>query len=210
MDQSQPPIVLASGSSIRRTLLANAGLCFTVQTAPIDERALEKSFGFVSPPMLAEHLASAKAKEVSRVLSQANPSALVIGADQVLSCEGSLLHKAETYEEADIKLAKLQGKTHQLISAAAIVQQGSVLWTGTQTANLTMRALSMNDRAAYLAKAGDAITQSVGAYRLEEMGVSLFDAIEGDYFTILGLPLLPLLGALRAQGIDPLNHKATA
>lgn len=194
-------LILASGSAIRRNLLEKAGLSVRVETANIDERALEATLADVMPDELASQLAIAKAEAVSRTY----PDALVIGADQVLSHENTLLHKAQTRVEAHTKLLKLQGSTHQLISAAAIVHNGQALWSGAQAARLTMRTLTEADIDAYLDHAGDAATLSVGAYRLEELGASLFEAIEGDTFTILGLPLLPLLAALRAHGVDPLN-----
>ncbi|CAN0605388.1 unnamed protein product, partial [Ectocarpus sp. 12 AP-2014] len=121
---------------------------------------------------------------------------------------GALLHKAANREEADDKLKRLQAGTHHLIAATALVRDGQTLWSGSDRASLTMRALSDAERSAYLDRAGDAATQSVGAYRLEEIGAALFERIEGDYFTILGLPLLPLLSALRAHGIDPLLETA--
>ncbi|GAB5509678.1 MAG: Maf family nucleotide pyrophosphatase [Hyphomicrobiales bacterium] len=171
------------------------------QSADIDERAVEALLGDIAPTAVARELALAKAKSVSAN----HPGALVIGADQVLEHEGQLLHKAATITAADAKLAKLQGQTHHLIAAVALVQNGETLWSTHDTASLTMRSLSTNDRATYLAKAGDAATASVGAYRLEEFGASLFERIDGDYFTILGMPLLPLLGALREHGIDPIR-----
>ncbi len=199
-----PKLVLASGSSVRESMLKGAGLNFQVQTADIDERALEAELGDLSPEALAQELAIAKAQAVSAVVSQTNPNVLVIGADQVLEHEGVLLHKAANSQEADEKLKRLQASTHHLIAATALVRDGQTLWSRSDRASLTMRALSNKERAAYLDRAGDAVTQSVGAYRLEELGSTLFERIEGDYFTILGLPLLPLLSALRTQGIDPL------
>lgn len=203
-DAVSPRLILASGSSIRQSMLKGAGLSFSVQTADIDERALEDILGSHSPDALAKELAIAKAQAVSAIVSQANPGVFVIGADQVLEHGGALLHKATSREEADYKLNRLQASTHHLIAAGALVRDGHTLWSTSDRASLTMRALSQADRSAYLDRAGDAATQSVGAYRLEELGAALFERIEGDYFTILGLPLLPLLSALRAQGIDPL------
>lgn len=197
-------LVLASGSSVRQSMLKGAGLNFQVQTADIDERGLEAELGDLSPEALAQELAIAKAQAVSAVVSQTNPNILVIGADQVLEHDGVLLHKAANSQEADEKLKRLQASTHHLIAATALVRDGQTLWSGSDRASLTMRALSDKERAAYLDRAGDAVTQSVGAYRLEELGSALFERIEGDYFTILGLPLLPLLSALRTHGIDPL------
>lgn len=197
-----PDIVLASQSKIRRTMLEGVGLDVICEAADIDERALEARFDSVAPADLARALAVAKAEWVSRT----HADALVIGADQVLEFDGKLLHKAKTMQEADAKLAALQGKTHSLIAAAAVVKNGQTLWSTHDTAHLTMRSLSDLDLAAYLSKAGDAVTASVGAYRLEEIGASLFERIDGDYFTILGLPLLPLLAALREHNIDPVTR----
>lgn len=196
-----PKLILASQSPIRRTMLERAGLQVVCHPADINERALETSLGSIQATDLARELAVAKATAVS----VEHPGALVIGADQVLEHQGLLLHKAATPGEADVKLAKLQGQTHHLIAAVALVQNGETLWSTHDTASLTMRALSASDRATYLEKAGDAATSSVGAYRLEEIGAALFERIDGDYFTILGMPLLPLLGALREHGIDPLS-----
>ncbi|MEQ8657242.1 MAG: Maf family protein [Hyphomicrobiales bacterium] len=205
---ASPGLILASGSSIRHSLLKGAGLSFSVQTADIDERALEDKLGNLPPDALATELAIAKAQAISAIVSQANPGVFVIGADQVLEHDGVLLHKAANRAEADDKLARLQASTHHLIAAAALVRDGHTLWSTSERASLTMRPLSEAEQSAYLDRAGNAATQSVGAYRLEELGAALFERIEGDYFTILGLPLLPLLSALRAHGIDPLLETA--
>lgn len=202
---TSPNLILASQSPIRRTMLERAGLHLTCQPADINERALETKLGSVTPAELARELAVAKAAAVSLN----HPGSLVIGADQVLEHRGQLLHKAANISEAETKLAALQGETHHLIAAVALVQDCMTIWSTHDKASLTMRSLSEHDRAAYLEKAGDAATASVGAYRLEEIGASLFERIDGDYFTILGLPLLPLLGALRAQNIDPLQRQRT-
>lgn len=212
-DTVSPRLILASRSSIRASMLKGAGLSFSVRTADIDERALEDKLGSLSPDALApdalaKELAIAKAQAVSAIVSQANPGVFVIGADQVLEHDGALLHKAGNRNEADHKLKRLQASTHHLVAAAALVRDGQTLWSTSDQASLTMRALSDADRSAYLDRAGDAAIQSVGAYRLEEIGAALFERIEGDYFTILGLPLLPLLSALRAHGIDPLLETA--
>ncbi len=196
-------LVLASASAVRRALLEGVGLSFASQAADIDERAVEAGLEGHTPNEIAVALAEAKAASVS----QANRGALIIGADQVLAFEGAILHKAADRDAAHRKLSALQGKTHTLAVGVALVRNSETLWTGTDKANLSMRSLTDADIAAYLDQAGDASTASVGAYRLEEVGAALFDSIDGDYFTILGLPLLPLLGALRAHGIDPLKPK---
>lgn len=199
-------LILASASAVRRALLQGVGLSFVSQAADIDERAVEAGLEGHVPNEIAVALAEAKAASVS----QANRSTLVIGADQVLAFEGAILHKAADREAAHVKLSALQGKTHTLAVGVALVLDGETLWTGTDEANLSMRSLTDADITAYLDQAGDAATASVGAYRLEEVGAALFDSIDGDYFTILGLPLLPLLGALRTHGIDPLKPKITS
>ena len=202
------PLILASGSTIRQTLLANTGFVFQVQTADIDERAIEADLRTTlqegETSRLAEALASAKAASVSK----REPSALVIGADQILDHAGEVLHKAPTQSAAIEKLRRLQGSSHRLTSAAALARGGDIVWTGSLAATLSMRPLTDQACAQYVAKAGVAATESVGAYRLEELGAHLFDRIEGDYFTILGMPLLPLLSALRAEGHDPLNLRS--
>ncbi|MCD8563093.1 MAG: Maf family protein [Alphaproteobacteria bacterium] len=183
-----PGLVLASNSAARASMLEAAGLDFMVVPAQVDERGFSGA-----PPDLAAILAEAKAREVST----RKPGALVIGADQVLELEGEILHKAADREAAKEKLRKLSGKTHSLHSGAAAVKDGTVLWRSVQSAHLTMRTLSEEDIEDYTQAAGDALTTCVGAYAIEGLGAWLFEKIEGDNFTIQGLPLLPLLGFLR-------------
>jgi septum formation protein len=185
-----PGLVLASGSAVRAAMLRAAGLEFRVVPAQVDERA----FGG-APKKLAVVLAEVKALEVS----EREAGALVLGADQVLELEGEILHKAETLEEAKDKLRALSGKTHVLHSAAFVAKDGKILWSGCETARLTMRGLSEGDIEVYCAKAGAALTGCVGAYAIEELGAWLFEKIEGDSFTVQGLPLLPLLGFLKTE-----------
>ena len=196
-----PHLVLASGSAIRRSMLQAVGLAPVVDPAAIDERALETDMAGSTPEALALALAVAKARQGAT----RHPGALVIGADQVLHHQGEVLHKAPDRETARAKLARLEGSRHTLVSAAALVRDDDVLWSGASAARLTMRPLDGPALEAYLDRAGDAATASVGAYRLEELGAALFETIEGDHFTILGLPLLPLLAALREAGLDPLQ-----
>ncbi|MBV6656539.1 MAG: septum formation protein Maf [Devosiaceae bacterium] len=198
-DPARLDLVLASGSAIRRELLVNVGLTVETRPAEIDERALEEGLLGASPEMLAIALAEAKAQWVSQKV----PGALVLGCDQVLDHDGEVLHKAPDRAAASAKLARLSGSTHTLISAAALVRDGKTLWSGSDMAQLTMRSLSARDIDAYLDRAGDAATASVGAYRLEEHGAALFERFEGNHFTILGLPLLMVLHALRDLGVDP-------
>ena len=193
-------IVLASTSRARRELLAAAGVAFTVQAADVDEPAVRAKLGSgrrVEPRHVAEVLAAAKAEDVGGK----RPGSLVIGADQVLALGDELLSKAPTLEAARTALRKLRGRTHELHSAVAFAQKGKVAWAHVATARLTMRDFSDAFLDDYLKRAGDSVGQSVGAYELEGLGVQLFERIEGDYFTILGLPLLPVLAELRARGI---------
>lgn len=196
-------IILASTSRARREMLAAAGVAFTVEAAEVDEPAIrakmlrEKSPP--SPPQIAEALARAKAEDVSR----RHKGALVIGGDQVLALGSELLTKAKDEGAARATLLRLKGRVHELHSAVALAAGGKVRWAHTGTARLKMRNFSDAFLDEYLTRAGDRIGQSVGSYELEGLGVQLFESIEGDYFTILGLPLLPLLAELRAQGMIP-------
>jgi septum formation protein len=192
-------IILASTSRARREMLAAAGVAFTVEAADVDEPAIRKTLlaakSAATPPQIADALARAKAEDVS----QRHKGSLVIGGDQVLALGTELLTKAKDEAAARATLKKLRGMTHELHSAVALAVDGRVLWTHTGTARLRMRDFSDAFLEEYLTRAGDRVGQSVGAYELEGLGVQLFDKIEGDYFTILGLPLLPLLAELRAH-----------
>lgn len=193
-------LILASTSQTRKTLLEGAGLRFATHPAHIDERALEagaKRSGNDSPA-LAKTLALAKA----RAVSAAYPDAVVIGADQVLALGEELLHKPSTLTEAAAQLDALAGRTHALHAGVALVQNGKELWSGVETAELTMRAFTPAERDQVLRLEGQAVLASVGGYRLEGPSIRLFERIKGDYFTILGLPLLPLLAALRQHAPD--------
>ncbi len=194
-------IVLASGSRARREMLAAAGLHFTVQAADVDEPAIRarllKEDASVEPKRIAAVLAAAKAEDVSGKIG----GSLIIGADQVLALGDELLSKAPNMEAARAALRKLRGRTHELHSAVAFAEKGKVTWAHVATARLTMRDFSDAFLDDYLLRAGDRVGQSVGGYELEGIGVQLFDRIEGDYFTILGLPLMPVLAELRVRGI---------
>ena len=196
-------LILASGSQTRRTMLRAAGLAFDVVPASVDEEQLRANFHRVNPwakPVdLALHLAEAKACGVSR----AHPDGMVIGGDQILSLGAELVHKSRDMEEARATLMRLRGKTHELHSGAALATGGACLWKTADTARMTMREFSGPFLSAYLASAGDAVLSSVGVYQLEGLGIQLFERIEGNHFTILGLPLLALLAELRAQEIIP-------
>lgn len=192
------PLVLGSGSASRSALLEAAGLAFETDPAGIDEDAIRKVLTRdkgAHASDIADVLARAKAETVS----ERHPGALVIGADQVLAAGDELFEKPRTMEEARRALLALQGKTHQLHTAIALAQEGKVRWGYIETTHLTMRALTPEVIGEYLAAAGESVLQSVGAYQLEALGVHLFEEIEGDYFTILGLPLLPLLAQLRRE-----------
>ena len=191
-------LILASASPFRATMLKNAGLAFEANAARIDERAVEQPLleADLPPGDIAEVLAIAKAEEVS----VRNTGALVIGSDQVLSFDGEILHKVEDMEGARRRLLHLSGKTHYLDSAIALLRDGEVLWSHVERAALTMRTLTPEFVGRHLAEAGETVLSSVGAYQIESVGVQLFEKIEGDFFTIMGLPLLPLLAELRRQG----------
>ncbi|MET1416264.1 Maf family protein [Roseibium sp. HPY-6] len=188
-------LVLASGSKIRAELMKNAGLAIEVDRSDVDERAVEAPLleaGF-PPEDLASVLAEAKANDVSG----RRKGDLVVGADQILAFEGKRRTKPENMEAARRQLLSFSGKTHELHSAVVISQNGETVWRQVSTARLKMRVLTPEFIGHYLAAAGDDVLSSVGAYQLEGLGVQLFENIEGDYFTILGLPLLPLLAQLR-------------
>jgi len=196
-------IILASTSRARREMLAAAGVPFTVEAAEVDEPAIRRKLlagtAPARPREIAEALARAKAEDVSR----RHKGALVIGGDQVLALGAELLTKAKDEAAARATLKKLKGRVHELHSAVVLAADGKILWTYTGTARLKLRDFSDAFLDEYLTRAGDRVGQSVGAYELEGLGVQLFETIEGDYFTILGLPLLPLLAELRAQGMIP-------
>lgn len=198
-------LILASKSAARNALLAGTGLRFEASPAQIDERALEAEVlgKGGDAPEVARRLAESKALTVSGNRHKA----AVIGADQVLAVPGAggtdeILHKPDDLAQAAIQLDRLRGRTHKLHSGVALARNGTVLWSAVATAHLSMRDFSTADRDAVLALEGDAVLGSVGGYRLEGPSIRLFDAVEGDYFTILGLPLLPLLAALRLHVPD--------
>ena len=187
-------LILASRSETRKALLAGAGVRVESRPAEIDERAIERSLAVgTEPAEIARRLAVAKAEAVAA----RSPGDLVIGADQVLSLGNMLFHKPETDAEARTQLDRLRGKTHRLDAAVALATAFGPLWSTVETASLTMRDFSDAERDDVMAREGAALLASVGAYRLEGASIRLFERIEGDYFTILGLPLLPLLAALR-------------
>jgi septum formation protein len=189
------PVVLASQSPSRAALLESAGVSFDKKPAHIDESALIEALLAEkhAPREIADALAELKAERISRQL----PGPLVVGADQVLVCDGRIFQKAEDLAGARASLLELRGKVHELIAAVAVARGGAVIWRHVDRARLRMRDFSDAFLDRYLERNGERLLSSVGCYRLEEEGSQLFDKIEGDYFTILGLPLLPLLGFLR-------------
>ena len=192
-------LVVASQSIHRKNLMENAGLEFKCQPADIDERTIElaiKNTG-ATPKELALILASAKALDVS----QKTPDAYVIGSDQTLSLNDELFHKPEDMEAARRTLLKLSGQTHTLNSGVLIAKNGETIWQHVSIAELTMRELSPEFIGRHLSEAGESVLTSVGAYQLEKQGVQLFEKIEGDFFTIVGLPMLPLLAQLRELNV---------
>jgi len=197
---AEPPpraLVLASASPFRRRMLEAAGLDFEVVPAAIDEPAVKARLGVLPPPALARALARAKAEEVSARC----PDALVIGADQVLALGEEIMSKPASIAEARAQLLRLRARTHSLHTAVALALSGKIVWDQYDAANLTMRAFSEAFLDGYLAASGEGVCRMVGAYEVEGRGVQLFERIEGDTFTIIGLPLVPLLAELRARGI---------
>jgi septum formation protein len=190
-------LILASRSAARRALLTQAGVAYAAEDAGVDEEAIKAASGHLSPAELAVELAAAKALAVSR----RDPGAWVLGADQTLEFEGGLISKAGTLAEARARLAAMRGRAHSLHSGLALAKDGAVVWSGVETAVMRMRAFSDDFLDAYLAAEGDVLLTVVGSYRLEGLGAQLFEAVEGDYFTVLGLPLWPVLTELRRAGV---------
>jgi septum formation protein len=191
--------ILASASASRRALLMAAGVPFLAKPADIDEVKLKDDLLAAGRPI--EEIAGALAEAKALAVSRENPGALVLGADQALLFEGALISKCADMAGARALLKRLRGKTHHLSGGLALVRDGEVLWRHAVLATLAMRAFSDAFLEDYLEREGGDILACVGCYRLENLGAQLFDAIEGDYFSILGLSLLPLLAELRRQGI---------
>jgi septum formation protein len=189
------PLVLASQSLTRQALLANAGIDFEAAAAELDERAVQQASGLLAPGDIAALLAREKALSVS----SRQPGKYVIGADQTLAQGERLFSKPAGRPQAAEQLRALAGRSHELHSAVAVARDGKILFEAIAIAAMTMRRLGEAEIDAYLDQAGEAVTSSVGAYQLEGLGVHLFERIEGDHFTILGLPLLPLLAFLRSE-----------
>jgi septum formation protein len=190
------PLLLASKSAIRHAILRDAGIPVAVEPADIDERAIEQR----SAEHDAGELAAMLAREKARTIAARLPDRLVLGADQTLALGERRFSKAADRAGARRQLAALRGQTHELHSAVALARGTSVLFEHREVARLTMRTFSDQFLEAYLDAAGVAVTASVGGYQLEKVGIQLFDHIQGDHFTILGLPLVPLLDYLRTAG----------
>ena len=193
--RGQLPLILASQSRARQMLLANAGIDFEAVPAEIDERAVQQDSGLTSPGDIAALLA----REKARMVSIDKPGRFVVGADQTLSLGTKLFSKPAGRIQAAEQLSALAGRTHKLHSAVAVAREGKILFEAVSVADMTMRRLSQAQIEDYLNEAGEAVTSSVGAYQLERLGIHLFEQIEGDHFTILGLPLLQLLEFLRSE-----------
>lgn len=189
------PLILASQSSARKLLLANAGLEFKAITADIDERGIQAASELSDPREIALLLAREKAKAVCA----SYPGSYVIGADQTLALGHRLFNKPAGRQQALAQLRDLAGNHHELNSAVAVAHDGEIVFEDVSIAGMTMREMTEDELSTYLDAAGEAVTTSVGAYQLEGLGIHLFERIEGDHFTILGLPLLPLLAFLRRQ-----------
>jgi septum formation protein len=189
------PLILASQSRARQALLANAGIEFEAVAAEIDERAVQQASSLSAPDEIAALLAREKALSVS----MRRPVDFVIGADQTLALGTRLFTKPNSRAQAGEQLRTLAGHRHQLHSAVAVARDGKILFESAAIARMTMRRLGEAEIESYLNEAGTAVTSSVGAYQLEALGVHLFERVEGDHFTILGLPLLPLLAFLRSE-----------
>ena len=193
-------LILASGSRFRRQMLEQAGVAFSVVTASVDEPEARAEMACTAPGMrpgeVALRLAELKALEVSG----RHPAALVIGADQVLALDGVIFGKPSDQAAARAQLLALRGKTHTLPTAVVLAQAGRIVWRHLGVAELEMRFFGDGFLAAYLAAAGSVVTETVGGYALEGLGALLFERVAGDYFTIIGLPLIPLLAELRERG----------
>ena len=194
---SDERLILASRSAARRAMLTDAGVTFGLEDAGVDEDAIKVAMKDASADALAVELACAKALAVSR----RDPDVWVLGADQTLAFDGGLVSKAKSLDEAKARLKSMRGKAHQLHSGAAIATKGQIVWSGVDTVQMKMRDFSDAFLDAYLAAEGNELLACVGSYRLEGLGSQLFEAVDGDYFTVLGLPLWPVLAELRRAGV---------
>lgn len=200
---SSTPLILASASAARADLLRNAGLKISVIPANVDEDAIRAALDDDDTPLPTEDVAIILGEAKALDVSAQNPGALVIAGDQILGFNDEILTKPKTIKDAYLHLSKLSGTVHRLESSIVCVLDGETIWRHVSTAHMTIRPLSPKFIETYLEQVGPKALESVGGYQLEGMGVQLFEKIEGDYFTILGLPLLPLLAFLRATGYLP-------
>lgn len=196
-----PRLLLASGSATRRAMLDAAGIDVDVSPADVDEAAIRDGLLAENPTTPHARIALTLAEEKAKTVSAENTDRLVIGADQVLSFEGRLFEKPKDKDAARDALCALRGKTHTLHSAVALAENGETVWHDVAEAHLTMRAFSDAALESYLARAGDAVLTSVGAYQIEGPAIQLFAAVEGDHATILGMPLVPLVTELLRRGV---------
>ena len=193
------PLVLASGSATRRAMLERAGLSVTIDPPDVDEGAVKRDCRVrgLGAGETAMELAVAKAGQVA----PRHPGSIVLGADQMLECDGEWLDKPADRAAAARQIGRLSGRTHTLFSAIAAIRDGTVIWRGLESAELSVRVLSAEFIESYLDRIGDAVLGSVGGYQVEGLGIQLFDGIRGEHSTILGMPLIPLLDFLRAEGL---------
>lgn len=189
------PVILASGSAIRAQILTAAGVDFRIERPQVDEDVLKRRHDALADGALALKLAEEKAAEVSR-----RHAALCLGADQILTFEGRRYDKAGTMAEARTRLLAMRGKPHELICGAALAKDGDIVWTHLARSRIQMRDYSEEFLDAYLAEAGVGILKSVACYQFEGLGAQLFESVDADYYSVLGLPLLPVLDGLRSQG----------
>ncbi|MEL0020869.1 MAG: nucleoside triphosphate pyrophosphatase [Rickettsiales bacterium] len=200
-DEKRPDLILASTSPSRAALLRAAGLDFKIEPADIDESAIKERCRLANATV--SETAALLSLEKARKISERRPAAFVIGSDQMLECDGKWLDKPSDVTAAAETLRTLRGRTHRLITCVSVLYEAVEIWSHTETAVLTMRRFSDDFLARYIETGGEKLLTSVGAYQLEGHGAQLFETIEGDYFTILGLPLLPLLAFLRARHLIP-------
>jgi septum formation protein len=196
-------LILASGSRFRRQMLEQAGVRLRVQPPDVDETALKKQYKLENPRILPTQVAMRLAVAKATTVSALNAKALVIGSDQVLDFEGRVLSKPRTVAAARKRLLRLRCERHRLPTAVVLVRGGAIAWQHLEVPQLTMRNFSDAFLDTYLAAEGNAVTETAGGYKIEALGAQLFESIEGDYFSIIGLPLLPLLAALRQFGELP-------
>ncbi|MEP2892170.1 Maf family protein [Tateyamaria sp.] len=193
------PLILASGSQIRAQLLRNAGVAFDAQVARVDEESIKESM--IAEAALPRDIADALAEMKARKVADKHPEAMVIGCDQVLAFDKSILSKPNSPEEAAAQLRMMRGQRHMLLSAAVIYHEGKPIWRHIGQVRLRMRDVSDGYLDGYISRNWDDIRHSVGAYQLENEGVRLFHSIEGDHFHVLGMPLLELLAFLTLRGV---------